>query len=290
MKSSNINKKAYFEGYYFKHVKDGNAIAFIPSIHIDNTGKKTCCLQIILKEKSYKIDCEFSKFNHSKNKIYIVFEDNVFSENGLKIDIKTADITIKGEIFYSNIISPKKNIMGFFRFFPFMQCRHDIISMQHQLRGHLEINGDIINFDDGIGYIEKDSGNSFPKSYLWTQCNSFSEECSIMASVADIPYLGLSFQGCICLIRYQKSEYCLATYKGVKIVECSKNKLVLKQGIYLFIVELNINSPQKLYAPQQGLMKRVVHENLCTNARYLFFEDNKLKFDLQSKSASFEQE
>ena len=35
----------------------------------------------------------------------------------------------------------------------------------------------------GLGYAEKDSGTSFPRSYLWMQCNDFSEPCSVMVSI-----------------------------------------------------------------------------------------------------------
>ena len=78
--------------------------------------------------------------------------------------------------------------MGPFKYFP-MECRHGIISMRHTLEGRLKLNGKEIDFTNGLGYIEKDSGRSFPSSYVWVQANDFDEPCSIMASVADIPFL-----------------------------------------------------------------------------------------------------
>ena len=39
--------------------------------------------------------------------------------------------------------------MGPFAFFPFMECYHGIVSMDHQVFGKLEINGEIVNFDGG---------------------------------------------------------------------------------------------------------------------------------------------
>ena len=33
-----------------------------------------------------------------------------------------------------------------------------------------------IDFTNGVGYIEGDSGTSFPESYVWVHCNDFSEK------------------------------------------------------------------------------------------------------------------
>lgn len=105
--------------------------------------------------------------------------------------------------------------MGLFRLLPRMECNHEIISMYHGVQGSLILNGKTLTFDDGIGYIEKDWGHSFPKSYVWLQCNSFmKEKCSIIVSVAEIPYLGMNFKGCICAIHYKGIEYRLVTYLG----------------------------------------------------------------------------
>jgi tocopherol cyclase len=54
--------------------------------------------------------------------------------------------------------------------------------------GRVLLNGRELNFTGGKGYIEGDSGRSFPKSYTWVQCNDFTVECSIMVSVVHIPF------------------------------------------------------------------------------------------------------
>ena len=53
----------------------------------------------------------------------------------------------------------------------------------------------------GLEYVEKDWESSFPSEYTWIQCNDFGErDCSVMASVADIPFMGTNFRGCICCV------------------------------------------------------------------------------------------
>lgn len=51
-----------------------------------------------------------------------------------------------------------------FSFIPFMECNHDIVSVNHDLRGRISVNRNVIEFDGGKGYIEKDWGVSFPEA------------------------------------------------------------------------------------------------------------------------------
>ena len=75
------------------------------------------------------------------------------------------------------------NSMGFFAYFPFMQCYHEIVSMSHSLNGSLNFS-EAIDFSGGEGYIEKDWGTSFPKEYVWIQSNNFEKsDASILRLV-----------------------------------------------------------------------------------------------------------
>lgn len=262
-----VTLKNYFEGYYYKHQKDGQTIAFIPGI---NNNKEF--IQIITNDASYHIP-------------YI--GNNHFSKNGISIDINYQNLKINGEIQYADLTPIKYDIMGIFKYLP-MECRHGVVSMYHNLTGFLIFCGKTLDFTHGIGYIEKDSGTSFPKSYLWIQCNAFEKPCSIMVSVADIPFMGFSFTGVICVVWHEGKEYRLATYLGVKILRCGQNGVTLQQGKYRLEVTVLGREGQKLFAPKHGEMTRVIKESNATKARFRFYESDKLVFDLQSDYASFE--
>lgn len=68
---------------------------------------------------------------------------------------------MKGKLVYGKFSQLSGDIMGPFRWIPFMQCRHEIISMRHNVAGTLKINREQLHFGKGIGYIEKDRGASF---------------------------------------------------------------------------------------------------------------------------------
>ncbi len=257
----------YFEGYYYKHQKGKNTIAFIPGISSEGE-----FIQIITNTASYHIP-------------YI--GKNIFDNNGIKVNINENNLSVYGEIKYGKLTPIKYDIMGIFKYFP-MECRHGVVSMYHTLKGNLMLNGENFDFTNGIGYIEKDSGTSFPKSYLWVQSNNFPMKCSVMVSIAHIPFYGLQFKGCICVVYYLNKEYRLATYLGAKIVCNSKNKVILQQGNYRLEVDIPKNAGHSLYAPNVGKMTRTVHESPSCTATFKFYVKDSLLFNFTSDNTSFE--
>lgn len=286
-------KRNFFEGWYFKHQTKENTIAFIPGINIDGKGYKYAFIQVITNKFSYNFKYDFSDFKVSKNELRIKIGNNIFSKEGIYIDIKDENLIIKGEVKYRELTPIKYDIMGPFKYVPFMECNHGVLSMYHKLKGKFIINNEKINLDNGIGYIEKDFGTSFPKEYLWTQCNLFENttedyKYSIMASVANIPFMGGNFRGCICIVYYKGKEYRLATYNGVRVLKYSNDSLVLKRGKYKLEIKVMSKKPQKLLAPLKGNMEKIIHENPSCRATFKFYINNELAFNLYSDNCSFE--
>ena len=283
------NKRSFFEGWYFKHQSKDGSIAFIPGINISNDGTKYSFIQVITKDKSYNINYDFKDFSISQDKLTIKIKDNIFSTKGVILNIRNKNIIIKGRLVYSDITLLKSDIMGPFAYFPFMECVHGVLSLNHKVNGSLFINNEEVKFIDAKGYIEKDSGKSFPKTYLWIQCNDFKiEDTSIMVSIADIPFLGFEFKGCIAVVYYKGKEYRLATYNGVKLISYDENGLIIKKGKYRLEIDIKNLSPQSLLAPNGGDMVRTIYENIACSARFKFYKDKNLLFDLESSNTSFE--
>ena len=178
--------------------------------------------------------------------------------------------------------------MGPFRFFP-MECRHGVISMTHTLSGSLTIDNTQYCFDNGTGYIEKDSGTSFPSSYLWLQCNNFSVPCSVMVSIANIPFYGISFKGCICAIVYDGREYRFATYNGVRIHAADGEHVCLSQGKLFLEIDIKpSHSGHALRSPVRGRMSGTIRESSNAEVRVRLWEHKKPVFDLRSENAAYE--
>lgn len=253
----------YFAGRYYKHQKDGNTICFI-----HGRASSGPFLQVITNDKIFQYDGPVSFHANS---------------HGLAVDLPE----IRGEVAYGPLSPLRSDIMGPFRFLP-MQCRHEVVSMGHLLTGGFTVEGQWIDLNGGMGYLEGDRGRSFPREYLWLHCNDFSEPCSIMASVADIPLGGVHFRGCICAVLFEGKEYRLATYHGVRIEAANRKLLVLKQGLLRLEAVIESARAQPLKAPVSGRMTDTIHESNCAGARFRFWDGKKQLFDLTSRNCSFE--
>lgn len=283
------DNRPYFEGWYFKHQNETNTIAFIPGVNYEANGRKSAFVQVITDHSSYNIPFPITAFHLCPHVLSIRIGEQLFSQRGIRVNLNTSDFQCRGTIKYGPLKPPESDVMGPFRFIPFMECNHGVISMKHRLKGSLEVNGVVMDFDDGIGYIEKDWGSSFPKKYLWVQCNRFPEPtCSVMVSIAEIPLFGFSFNGCIAVLLYRGSEYRFATYNGVRILRWDKTGFLLKQHEMMLEAEITGTNGFNLNAPQNGVMNRIIRESSICRARFRFYYEGHLIFDLQSDEAGFE--
>ena len=281
-------ERSYFEGWYFKQQANGRTLAVIPGISMAADGSKTAFIQVITESASHFVAYPFSAFEARRSPLGVRIGQSVFTAEGLFLDIREPDLTLRGKLHYGELTPLESDIMGPFRSMPLMECRHRVISMRHTVQGRLNYQGETLVFDGGVGYMEMDWGTSFPRSYLWTQCSAPEEDCSVMVSIADVPFLGRSFRGCIAAVRYQGREIRLAIYHGVKIRRYSGNGLILQQGKHCLKVEADPDKAQDLKAPSGGHMSRVIRESAACPARYRLYEDYRLLFDLRAQDASFE--
>ena len=280
----------YFEGWYLKHQsRCGQALALIPAFHIDHTGRRSASLQVIANSGSWWLEYPEAQCEATSNHFQVRLGQSSFNRQGCVLNIVQDGFLIQGTLKYGSFTTIRSDIMGPFGLFAGMQCSHGIISMGHRLEGTLNLNGEILDFSNGTGYIETDRGRSFPSSYLWTQCVwDRSENVSLMLAIASIPLPVVSFTGCICAVVHRGREYRLATYRGAKIIEWTPNSAIIRQGKYRLAVELLEGQGQSLRAPVEGNMKRTIHESLCATVRYCFWKGKDVLFQHIDQCASFE--
>lgn len=282
-------KGPYFEGWYFKHQAGDHTLALIPGVQYDKAGHRTAFIQVLTEGGSYRIFYPMSAFKVCPHCLSVNIGGNRFTHNGLSVDLQTRGLRLKGKIRYGPLTPPKSDVMGPFSHMPRMQCRHGVISLGHALEGEIEQNGKTVSFDNGIGYIEKDWGSSFPERYAWAQCNDFSgQKSAVMLSVADVPFLGRQFIGCIAVVLHGGREYRLATYRGVQIERCDSKGVVLRQGRYRLRADFQPPAGHPLLAPRQGVMDRIIRETSDCRAAFSFFERDDAVFRLKSNHTCFE--
>lgn len=268
-------KRKFFEGWYYKVVSkdEQHAFAFIPGIAMDGDGKKQAFIQVLdgknLTAAYHKYPA--SSFIASPEMHDVTIGDSRFKLAKIEIELPEIKGTLQFEnqfLWPSTWFSP--GIMGPFSFVPFMQCYHGILSMDHAIKGTLEINGKVIDFDGGRGYIEKDWGHSFPEGYIWMQSNHFKNEgVSIKCSVAKIPWLWSSFVGFIAGVLIDGKLYRFTTYNRSKLNQCTVSAtevcIFLENKVYSLKITAHRAKATELAAPIGGFMDARIEESM--NAR-----------------------
>lgn len=276
-------KKEYFKGWYFKCANKTQTVAFIPSVHYYN-GKTKTFLQIITDNAAYQLP--FPQIKLREKPLFAKLGRSVLSQYGIKLNIRAEKLTAQGVLRFGKLTPISYDIMGPFKYVPFMQCRHSVYSMAHRVDGKITINGQRYKFSNDVGYIEGDRGKSFPKRYVWTQCNF--AEGSLMLSAADIPVFGFCITGIICVIMLNGKEYRIATYLGAKLKYIGNNTITVFQGGYQLTARLIKKNAHPLSAPVKGEMNRTIHESASCFAYYRFSFNDKILCEFTSDRASFE--
>lgn len=279
-KFQNLARQAYFEGWYYKQVSaDGlHTVSFIPGIS-KHDKQIHPFIQVIYAEH---ISAQWSQttewlpldaddFEATDEPFALRLGRNSFRKDGLRVDLEGQDLTVRGELRFTNMIDLPETtwmptIMGPFSYLPGMECIHSVNSLSHRTDGVLHINGQAIDFTGGKGYIEKDWGSSFPKHYVWLQCNHFKDEdASLFFSWANIPFLACSFEGYIAHLYYAGEHHRFATYTrgGIKIEgNQSKVEIQLSNSYSKLSISAVQHASGRLLAPQNGRMDHAIKEGL----------------------------
>lgn len=281
----------FFEGWYFKHQVDSRVFSFIVSHHRDETGTECGWIQMITPDNSYCKQVSGRQIYTNPKKLDVMIDGSHFSLDRICGAIDFEGCTVIFDVKYRGITPLEAPAMGPFRFLPAMECRHEVYSLTHQLKGFIQIDGVRIDLSEGIGYIEGDRGTSFPKSYFWSQCNFYKggDNC-VMVAVADIPLPiePLHFRGTLCAIYYRGKHYRLATYYGAKILVLTPHYMRLEQGNYQLKVSLIAGEGHPLKAPKNGEMSVQIMEKPVCTGRYTFYEGGEILFDVICDTASGE--
>lgn len=291
-------KRKYFEGWYYKmvHQSGEHAFALIPGVSLESNKDRHAFIQLMdgTGGKSHYYEFPIEEFEADKEKLEVRIGDNYFSTSNIKVDLPD----IKGEISISNL-TPLKNtmlnpgIMGWYSFTPLMQCYHGIVSMHHTLDGALVHDGRTWEYNNAIGYIEKDWGTSFPKCWFWTQCNTFKSDkkISVFASVAHIPWMGNFFVGYIAAIQVGDTLHRFATYNGAKYktrVEEDSLYLEFKKGNLILKVKSIKGIGAELKSPISGKMTGKVNESLQAKMEVELIKDGKVLLHVFGSNAGLE--
>jgi hypothetical protein len=291
-------KNSFFEGWYFKMIAPSQeqAIAVIPGISMDKQGKKHAFIQVFdgTRKQAFYHTFDEKDFFPSSETFSLHLGKNFFSPANIILDLPE----IQGELWFHNQHAwPKMlgapGIMGWYGFVPFMECYHGVVSLHHTISGNLHFRGKSLPMDNGIGYLEKDWGTSFPSAWIWMQSNHFPHNgpVCLMVSVAKIPWLTTSFTGFIAGFLFEGHLYRFATYTGATIkAELKENivHIVLQDKRHRLEITGHPAEGADLCSPMNGEMRGKVNESLQSRLDIRFFSRGKCRFEGSGQHAGLE--
>lgn len=276
----------HFEGWYFKVVdaEERQPYAFIVGVFLGED--RHAFVQVLDGRTGTSWYHRFNvrKFSASRSSFDVRIGNNRFHAGGIELDLDRSDLkaehVIKGRISFgdwtpwpSSFFSP--GAMGVYAFVPFIECNHGLLSLDHEISGSLEMQGQRVSYEGGRGYLEKDWGSSFPKGYTWTQSNHFSEPgIAVTAAVATSPWLKLSFRGFIVGFLFEGTVHCFRSYVNAVIesLQVSETHMHLRVRNRSHRLEIKVkkSAGAVLMAPYEGKMKERVAETMSSTIDLCF--------------------
>ncbi len=275
-------KGPFFEGWYFKLIdpSEEQRWCIIPGIYIaKNRTDSHAFIQVMngVTGQSIYQSFDFNSFQAKPGKFEVQIADNLFTANLIRVNIPHPELHVVGEFHFEGItpwpvslVSP--GIMGWYGWVPGMECYHGVVSLNHRIKGWLEIDHERIDFSDGLGYIEKDWGKSFPKAWVWMQTNHFDQPgTSLTASAAIIPWGKRTFDGFIAGLWTGGHLYRFATYTGARLEAYALTdhevSLVFADRLHRLEVTARRVQGGLLQAPTVTQMDRRIMETISAQVR-----------------------
>ncbi len=222
----------FFEGWYFKIAdpSERRIWAVIPGVFLaaskGSSERSHAFVQTLdgASGVSFYHRYPLEAFEASRREFDVRIGPNRFRSDLLSLDIDRPEERLSGELTFDGVVPwpvrfASPGVMGWYALVPFMECYHGVLGFDHAIGGSLTRNGDTFPFTGGRGYIEKDWGVAFPRSWVWCQSNHFGETgACLTASVGHIPWLWSSFRGFIVGLLHRGILYRFATYTGARLV------------------------------------------------------------------------
>jgi tocopherol cyclase len=275
-------KKNFFEGWYFKVSTPNHdrTLVFIPgSAKGKDELDQHAFIQVLDSKTQLNryLKYEVTAFHVEKNPFVARVGKNKFSMERLVVDIKSKNLSVKGELFFHKLVSwPSTTLnpgsMGYFNYLTFMECYSHVNALDGTVSGKLLIDGEEIDFNGGKFYSEKNWGRSFPSAYIWVQSNFFNQkDVSLSCSVGKIPFGKLKFTGFLTAITNGKKVYRFTTmnHSKMQLTDHGVNfDVVFKNRKFELSIQTIIDEQDYItcLGPRLGEMNMKVLESLSSKA------------------------
>lgn len=279
-------KPPFFESWNYKHQSNEGNLSIIAGRNVDEHGAGACSIQIITESNTFSVTYPLSEFRFLKHRLAFKIGGNYFTDKGVFLDIIGGNFTLKGKLTYGAFTPLKYAAMGPLAYLSRQEYRLDVISMSHRADGRITLNGKVISFSGGYGFISKNSGRSYPEKFTWLQGIDKSGT-SVLAASGKMSFLNREYMGVLCIVSFLGNQHRITSYFGGRFEQENSCRYLFLQGSKQLEVTFNRGNCEKILAPVNGNMSRVITASEGNFARFVFSQNDRTVFDFFTTNCSY---
>ncbi|HRE58805.1 MAG TPA: tocopherol cyclase family protein [Candidatus Kapabacteria bacterium] len=279
----NLDRDKYFEGWFQKiYSKEYNAsILIIYGYATRNTEDRFGFIQILLPQKAPEI------IYFNRNEIACDSDGHIvqMGENLLTTEIiliNTNDINVHLKLINNKVTRTFKNSMGYHYFVPNLPCYHSVLNTAHQVSGEIQQKDVRYILNNEMGYLEKNWGTSFPKSYIWLHAvDPHDSKVSMLFSIAEIKWFGIKFIKHVGHFHFDDKQIDLRSLKNFAVSHQMPSKdtyqILMRSKTIQIEISIVFGDNILFKGPQGGVLSSDIIHFPDTDVQIRFTENNKIR-------------
>jgi hypothetical protein len=283
----NFERNKYFEGWFQKvYSKEHNAsFILIYGYATQNSDDHFGFLQVLVPDQEPEI-AYFPKYEVSCDIEQHIFRlgHNLLTKESIHINTHSFSIDLKLKNLHP--LRTFKNSMGYAYFIPNLPCYHSVLTTAQNVSGEIQHNGVYYSLNNGMGYLEKNWGTTFPESYFWIHAVDPNNPArSLLFSKAKIVWLGKTYikhVGYLCLDGQQIELRELKNFSVSNSNVSPENQIIQMRSASAQIdLSLDYGREVVFHGPKDGALSRLIQHKTDVKIEVLLnYENRKHKYQM----------
>jgi tocopherol cyclase len=262
----NLERNTYFEGWFQKiYSKEYNSSFVIIYGYATRNSEDTFgFIQILFPNNATEVSYfNRNEFSCDQDHHIIRMGENTLTTEFIQIN--TNDVNIRLNFLNNHVTRTFKNSMGYNYFIPNLPCYHAVLNTGHLVSGEIKQKDKRFIIENELGYLEKNWGTSFPKTYYWLHALDPNDpQVSLLFSRAEIEWMGKKFIRHLGHLRYNDKQVDIRSLKNfnVSIISSRKDKHEIRIASKTLQIEISITHKNNVCfkGPFNGKLSRdIIH-------------------------------
>ena len=207
---------------------EGKQLMLIPGVTKDPTGALSGRLLVLSQGACRSLDYGGQAVQQSGKMTHLRLGQSVLTDRGLWLHGATPELNLQGTVHFGPFLPVRYPLHRL----PGMDCHQKVLSLYHQARGRVELNGDVFTFRDTPAYMDLYAGKKLPRQYFWAQ--SLWRGSSFTLAVARCGRLSL----CTAALYYKQRLLRLSSLSGARVERWDAEGAAIRWGRYLLLTDV----------------------------------------------------